>query len=186
MLHSACIISAFAQGTAFTYQGRLDDGAIAANGVYDFRFRLYDSSGGAGVIAGPITNSPVAVSNGLFTVTLDFGAGVFVGSARWVEIGVRSNGAAGFTLLAPRTEITPAPYAIHAFSVGPLAAVTPGTPGGLMVMLAEFGTLQRVSAASAHTSRMNWTSRSVLISIELPGNRMSFYWLTPCPGLLTA
>jgi hypothetical protein len=106
-----------AQGTAFTYQGRLDDGANPANGSYDLQFTIYDSSGGPGVVAGPLTNSPTSVSNGLFTVTLDFGSGVFTGANRWLEIGVRSNGGAGFTLLAPRTEMTPAPYAIHAFSV---------------------------------------------------------------------
>ena len=34
--------SGFAQGTAFTYQGRLNDAANPANGVYDLRFAIYD------------------------------------------------------------------------------------------------------------------------------------------------
>lgn len=33
-------------GTAFSYQGRLDDGGSPANGMYDFQFRLYESPTG--------------------------------------------------------------------------------------------------------------------------------------------
>src|SRR5665213_2494231 len=65
-------------------------------------------------VAGPLTNSPLVVTNGLFTVQLDFG-GVFDGSARWLDIGVRTNGSAGgFTPLSARREILPAPYALFA------------------------------------------------------------------------
>ena len=44
--------------------------------------------------AAPITNAPTGVSNGLFSVTLNLGAGVFAGPARWLEIGARTNGSA--------------------------------------------------------------------------------------------
>ena len=38
----------FAQGTAFTYQGRLNDGGAPANGTYDLTFALFDeATGGA-------------------------------------------------------------------------------------------------------------------------------------------
>jgi hypothetical protein len=110
--------TALAQGAAFTYQGRLNDGAGAANGIYDLRFTIYDSAGGPGVVAGPMTNSPVTVSNGLFTVTLDPGAGVFTGAERWLEIAVCTNGVGDFTALAPRQPLTAAPYAILAGNVG--------------------------------------------------------------------
>jgi hypothetical protein len=107
--------TAIAQGTAFTYQGTLNEGTNPANGIYDLRFTIYDSTNNPGVvIAGPITNSATAVSNGLITAPLDFGAGVFTGAARWLEIGVRTNGAGAFTPLTPRQPLTPAPYAIHA------------------------------------------------------------------------
>ena len=76
----------FAQGTAFTYQGQLTDSSAAANGSYDLQFTLYDAGGGGNVVAGPLTNTAVAVSNGLFLVRLDFGS-AFTGSARWLEIG---------------------------------------------------------------------------------------------------
>ena len=108
--------SSFAQGTGFTYQGRLNDGGNPANGTYDLRFTVYDLSGAFGtVIAGPITNSATAVSNGLFTVTLDFGAGVFTGASRWLEIGVKTNGSTNaFFTLSPRQPMTATPYAITA------------------------------------------------------------------------
>ena len=54
----------FSQGTAFTYQGRLNDGGNPATGLYDFRFAIYDSSNVPGnIIAGPVTNSAVGVNS---------------------------------------------------------------------------------------------------------------------------
>ncbi|HNQ73816.1 MAG TPA: hypothetical protein PKN95_09455 [Verrucomicrobiota bacterium] len=121
-----------AQGTAFTYQGRLHDGASPASGIYDLRFTIYDSSGGPTVIAGPMTNSPVAVSNGLFTVTLDPGAGVFTGSPRWLEIAARTNGGGAFTPLTPRQAITPTPYARFAAQVNAAGVVGTLPPSSLL------------------------------------------------------
>jgi hypothetical protein len=107
-----------AQGTAFTYQGRLTQNAGPATGVYDLRFTLHDSLAGATQVAGPLSNPTVAVTNGLFTVALDFGAGAFNGSPRWLQIGVRTNGsAAAHTPLAPRQPVTAAPYAVLAGNV---------------------------------------------------------------------
>src|SRR5688572_21706947 len=64
----------FAQGTAFTYNGRLNSGTAPANGLFDLRFWIYDSTNLPGtVVAGPFTNNATDVTNGLFTVTLDFG-----------------------------------------------------------------------------------------------------------------
>jgi hypothetical protein len=106
----------FAQGTAFTYQGRLNDGTNPASGIYDLRFTIYDSTNLPGVaIAGPLTNSATGVTNGFFTVALDFGSGPFTnGASRWLEIGVRTNGSGAFAVLAPRQQLTPTPYAIYA------------------------------------------------------------------------
>jgi len=109
-------VAARAQGTAFTYQGRLNDGPLLANGLYDVKFLLFDSPT-SGDFAGPLTNSAVAVSNGLFTVLLDFGPDVFNGHPNFfLEIGVRAAGGGEFTTLNPRQPVTPSPYAIHADS----------------------------------------------------------------------
>ncbi len=120
----------WAQGTAFTYQGRLAEGGRPADGVYDFRFAVYDALSNGTAVAGPRTNISVALSNGLFTVILDFGAGVFTGPPRWLEIGVRTNGSADFLTLSPRQALTAAPYAILAgdVTVTNLARVDSGTP----------------------------------------------------------
>src|SRR5262245_59958427 len=98
-------------GTAFTYQGRLDDGGQPANGSYDFQFQLGTSIFGVAV-GSPVTVENVSVVNGLFTTRLDFGQ-QFNGDARFVEVRVRPGASTGaFTPLTPRQELTPAPYAM--------------------------------------------------------------------------
>ncbi len=76
-------------GTAFTYQGQLQDGSSPAQGAYDFRFALYDDAAAGLQIGTTVTNQAVAVNGGVFTVLLDFG-GSF-DQARWLEIGVRTH-----------------------------------------------------------------------------------------------
>jgi hypothetical protein len=101
--------TALAQGTtAFTYQGQLRDGGTNANGAYTMIFKLYDAVTSGNQIGSAITNSPT-LGNGLFTVNLDFGAGAFNGSARWLDITI-SNGGVTQTL-SPRVQVLPAPYA---------------------------------------------------------------------------
>ncbi len=114
------VAPARAQGTAFTYQGRLDSDGVPASGIFDLRFTIFNLSAGGAPVAGPITNSPAAVSNGLFTATLDFGAN-FPGADRWLEIGVRTNGGGAFATLSPRQALTASPYSITAGNVtGPI------------------------------------------------------------------
>jgi photosystem II stability/assembly factor-like uncharacterized protein len=120
---SALLLTLAARGqtTAFTYQGRLNDGLNPATGIYDFRFQIYNATNGA--VAGPLTNAPVAVTNGLFLVTLDFGPGVFDGNPRTLEIGVRNYGVTtNYTVLSPRQAITSTPYAIQALNAVSLTA----------------------------------------------------------------
>ena len=97
-----------AQGTAFTYQGQLSSGGNPVTGIYDLTFALYLTNQFGTVVAGPITNSGVAVTNGLFTTTLDFSTGVFTGESFWLQITVRTNGNDTFTALAPRQPLLPA------------------------------------------------------------------------------
>src|ERR1700722_17194330 len=62
-----------AQGTAFSYQGCLNDNNGPANGAYDLTFTLYATNTGGASVAGPVTNTATAVTNGLFTSMIDFG-----------------------------------------------------------------------------------------------------------------
>jgi hypothetical protein len=118
-----------AQGTAFTYQGRLEAGGAPANGSFDLRFTVHDAASGGNQWGPALTNSPVAISNGLFTVTLDFGFGVFNGGARWLEIGVRSNGtASAFTTLAPRQAVLPSPYSFWAANASQAVTISGTVP----------------------------------------------------------
>jgi hypothetical protein len=119
----------FAQGSAFTYQGRLNDGGAPANGSYVFQFTVLD---GANAVGTPVVTSPVDVSNGLFTVSLDFGAGVFTGAARWLSIEVHTNlQNLNFTALTPPQPILPTPYAIYAAGAN-AAGITGVLPAGTL------------------------------------------------------
>jgi hypothetical protein len=111
---------AFAQGTAFTYQGRLSSGTNFANGSYDLAFSLYAAGSGGAAISGPVTNAAVGVTNGLFTTTVDFG-NAFTGASNWVQIAVSTNGANAFGTLSPRQQLTPVPYAIFATTASNLS-----------------------------------------------------------------
>lgn len=105
---------AMAQGTAFTYQGQLLNNGSPANGTYNLTFNVYTNRTGGDAIASPVTNLATGVSNGLFTVMIDFGPGVFSGADVWLQIAVETNGGSGYTTLSPRQPITPAPYSILA------------------------------------------------------------------------
>jgi len=112
-----------AMGTAFTYQGQLRRDGNLVNGACDFRFTLWDAETGGNQI-GPIQDKTnVSVTNGLFTVQLDFGAGAFRGDARWLQIAVRCTGDVGYVTLTPRQPLTPAPYAVYALNAGPAIPV---------------------------------------------------------------
>ena len=117
-----------ALGTAFTYQGHLLDNSAPANGTYDFAFSLWDAESGGAQVGATVEVGDVTVTNGLFTVSLNFG-NWFTGAERWLEVGVRP-GASGdlYTTLSPRTKVNAAPYAI---GLMPGAFVSNDTAGGV-------------------------------------------------------
>jgi hypothetical protein len=127
----ASVSTAFAQTTSFTYQGRLTDGGTAANGNYDLQFALFDSLSGGGQVGSTQTLNTVAVSNGVFTVSLDFGANAFTGASRFLEISARPAGSGSFTLLSPRQQITSTPYAVRSLNASSADSVpASGVPAG--------------------------------------------------------
>ena len=125
LLTFAVMADSHAQGTAFTYQGRLTSGTSPASGSYDFQFTLFGAESGGNPVEDPVTASAVVVTNGLFTVPLDFGPNVFTGEDRWLDIAVRPAGSGSFTPLLPRQPITAAPYALTALT----ALNVPGVDG---------------------------------------------------------
>src|SRR5882672_5371649 len=115
-----------AQTSAFTYQGRLTDGGIAANGPYDLQFALFDSLASGAQVGNTQTVASVSVSAGIFSVSLDFGSAAFPGSNRWLEISARPTGTPSFTTLSPRQPISSTPYAVRALTAATADNVNAG------------------------------------------------------------
>jgi hypothetical protein len=99
-------------GTAITHQGQLRKVGGAVNGNCAMLFRLFDAVSGGAQIGSPILETLVPVTNGLFTVDLDFGKNAFNGEARWLEISVKCGSETTLSTLTPRQALTPAPYAL--------------------------------------------------------------------------
>jgi len=107
-----------AMGTAFSYQGYLEDAGGPVSADCDFKFSLYDALTGGSQVGTTQTVTGVGVASGKFIVLLDFGAGMFDGNARWLELQVACPTGSSYTPLNPRQEMTPTPYALYASNVG--------------------------------------------------------------------
>jgi len=110
------LVTAQAQTTQFTYQGRLTDSSLPANGTYDFQFALFNAVTAGTQVGSTVSLTNINVSSGNFTVTLDFGAGSFPGTSRFLQISVRLAGGGAFTTLSPRQPVTSTPYAIQSLN----------------------------------------------------------------------
>ena len=74
--------SLFAQTSTFKYQGELSDNGVPANGSDDLSFSLYNAATNGTPVGITVSNIVSSVSNGVFTVSLNFGSAVFNGSLR--------------------------------------------------------------------------------------------------------
>ena len=175
--------ASFAQSTAFTYQGRLNDGANPATGIYDLRFTIYDLNSGGAQQGGPFTNTATTISNGLFTVTLDFG-NQFPGADRWLEIGVRTNGGAAFSTLTPRQAITATPYAVRALGAGSAASYTGVISDGQLS-----GNIPRLDGSNMFSGPVLFTNSNNTYAGTFSGNGASLTNVLlatlNAPGILT-
>jgi hypothetical protein len=97
-------------GTAFTYQGQLSDAEGPVTDDCQMAFRLYDDADAGSQVGDSITTT-VPITNGLFTVRLDFGT-VFTGTARWLDVKVRCLGDSAYADLG-RQELTATPYSLY-------------------------------------------------------------------------
>lgn len=108
-------VPTFAQNFEFTYQGRLAVNSIPTTTAHDFEFRLYASETpnppSESTLGLPQVRLAVPVSNGVFTVNLNFG-NQFQGVLRWLEIRVKPAGGPTYTTLTPRQKVSPAPEGI--------------------------------------------------------------------------
>lgn len=169
-------LTTFAQGTAFTYQGVLSQNGAALNGSNDLTFTLYNAvSSGTTVGTSNVVNDLI-MSNGLFTVTLDFGATAFDGSARWLQIAARPGVSTGaYTNLAPRTPIAPTPYAMFANTASNLSSALPAT-----ALSGTYGNTVSFSNAanqfSGVGSNLTALNAAQLTSGNIPASALSNAW----------
>ncbi len=117
-----------ALGSAFTYQGQLKAGGNPVNDTCDMAFRLYDEASDGSQV-GTAISTTVPITDGLFTVQLDFGGSAFDGDARWLGIKVKCPGDADYGQLS-RQALTATPYSLYALSTGalqghPISSTTP-------------------------------------------------------------
>ena len=145
-------VAAMAQTTEFVYQGQLQNASAPANGNFDFEFLLFDQLSAGAQVGSTLTRSGVIVTNGIFSVKLDFGS-VYPGANRFLEIHVQQQMGGGFTPLTPRQSVSSVPYAVKSISAvsadtvnaGNISGVLSATQGGTGVGPAPppFGTFLR-------------------------------------------
>lgn len=105
--------SAGAISSAIPIQGSLRNSQGAVNGPCDLRFSLFPTAQG-GERVGALLTQTLAVSDGLFNTSADFG-NVWDGNPRWLQIEVRCPANSGnFLTLSPRQAIQATPYALRA------------------------------------------------------------------------
>lgn len=159
----------FAQTTAFTYQGRLNQsGAPTANGIYDLQFSLFNVASGGAAVAGPLS-STMGVTGGLFTVSLDFTGTPFTGQNLWLQIAVRTNGIGTYSNLSPRQPITSSPYAIRALDAGTAATATSVAANGVNAAAIQNGAIALGKLAAGVLQPSNFPPNSVT-SLQLADN----------------
>lgn len=121
------LLSAAPVGTSFTYQGQLQQAGVPVNASCAMVITLWNDPIGSLVSnqVGPTLtfddaagNAPkIVVTEGLFQIDLDFGAGAFNTDARWLQISVCSHlvdctDPANFTTLSPRQRLAPTPFSM--------------------------------------------------------------------------
>ncbi len=137
------------------------------NDAADFEFSLWDAATLGTQVAGPVPANNATVADGLFTAPIDFGASVFNGDARWLEIAVRSpSGGGAFTTLAPRQPITRTPYAIQTrgIFVNDDGNVTMGSLGAVdgTVTMTSIGGIDVIIDADTNNSGEDQNARVVM------------------------
>ena len=166
----------FGQTTSFTYQGSLTDGGAPANGSYDLQFALWDSLSNGTQIGSTQTLNALSVTNGGFTVNLDFGVSAFPGANRFLEISVRTSGTGAFTTLTPRQQISSTPYAIRTLSAMSADTATNATQlGGVAANKFVQTNDSRLSDARAPTAGsanyiQNTTAQQASSNFNISGN----------------
>lgn len=98
--------------STFVYQGRLTESGQGYTGPATFQCRLFTEETGGIIVAGPLI-VPGTVTNGVFTISLDFGV-IEPQGRRWAEIQVATPSHPAFQTLTPRQPVDVVPRAASA------------------------------------------------------------------------
>jgi len=155
------------------------ENGVPAGGLHDLRFQLFPALNGGTSIGGPLTHTTIAVINGVFSVSLDFGTNVFSGAGCWLEISVRPAGASGeFVALSPRQPIHAVPYALYSLKAESLIGILP------LAQLPE--NIARLDASpafdgivSANGFNGNGAGLSNVMASALSARLVQRFWRTP-------
>jgi len=109
------------QGTFLIASNQSSTGTMVA----DFTLQLYDASTN-GYPVSQLYTQTVTINKSLVSIPLPFDPSSYTGPTRWLKLGVRSQGANGFTPLDPLFQLTPTPQAVYAYSAGVVADLAPG------------------------------------------------------------
>lgn len=148
--------------TAISFRGTLNQSGSPATGQYNFRLRLFDTATGGTLLA--TRDAPgIAVFDGRYSFPVDFGANVFTGGSRWIEVQVAPSSGGSYQTLSARTEVFVVPYAETAMGVlGGHAKANQQCPSGQVVAgVNAAGSLICVAAAGGGT--VNLFSRIVVV-----------------------
>jgi hypothetical protein len=178
-LSSAALVTSTvrAQSTAFTYQGSLEDGGAPAGGLHDFRVNLFNAASGGVAVGPPQCADDVDVIGGVFTLQLDFGQAYATTAERYLDIQVRRDTGltcgdlTGYTTMAPRQQLTAAPFAGHALSAFALDAAD-GSPAGA-VLVDDNGNVG--IGTTTPTARLDVRGGAMLV--ESLGDQADLFWL---------
>lgn len=100
--------------TAFSYQGQLKSSGNVVNSETDMQFSLWTLAVGGTQIGSTVTSLNVSVSNGLFSVPIDFGVSPYASSQNlYLQVAVRNPAGSGsYVPMGSRQLLTPAPFSL--------------------------------------------------------------------------
>lgn len=92
LMSIALIFSSVARAgdTEFTYQGHLTESGTPVDGMVDIDVSLWDADVMGSQIGTTQSLVGVQVTDGIFSIALDFGGAAFDGD-RWIEISINAN-----------------------------------------------------------------------------------------------
>lgn len=105
--------SALPPENGISYQGRLAQNGLPVDGTRDLRFRLYDDAV-AGNLVGTVELFDLVVTEGLFSVNLDFGVTPWVTNEQlWLEVEAGpADGMQNYEIIS-RMKLSAVPYALN-------------------------------------------------------------------------